>query len=80
MDIIHRGARLFDRIIVAILMNADKQPLFSVDERVGIIREVFAAVPNVEVDTFDGLLVDYVRRREAQRDRARPARRLGLRI
>ena len=66
VDIIHRGARLFDRIVVAILKNAAKHALFSVDERAEIIREVFAGEANVEVDTFDGLLVDYVERRDAQ--------------
>jgi pantetheine-phosphate adenylyltransferase len=66
VDIISRGARLFDRIIVAILINAEKAPLFSMDERVEIAREVFKDQGNVEVDTFDGLLVDYVERRHAQ--------------
>jgi pantetheine-phosphate adenylyltransferase len=66
VDIITRGARIFDRIIVAILINAEKAPLFSMDERLKITREVFAEFPNVEVDTFDGLLVDYVERRRAQ--------------
>jgi pantetheine-phosphate adenylyltransferase len=66
VDIISRGARLFDRIIVSILVNAEKSPLFSMDERVEITREVFKDQPNVEVDTFDGLLVDYVERRHAQ--------------
>jgi pantetheine-phosphate adenylyltransferase len=66
VDIILRGARLFDRIIVAILVNAEKSPLFSMEERVDIARKVFADHPNVEVDTFDGLLVDYVERRQAQ--------------
>ena len=66
VDIISRGARLFDRIIVAILVNAEKAPLFSMDERVEITRAVFRDHPNVEVDTFDGLLVDYVERRRAQ--------------
>ncbi len=66
VDIIERGVHLFDRIVVAILINADKAPLFSVDERVEIAREVFRRFPNVEVDTFDGLLVDYVQRRNAQ--------------
>src|ERR1700748_1818030 len=66
VDIILRGARLFDRIVVAILVNAEKSPLFSMDERVEIAREVFKAQANVEVDTFDGLLVDYVARRGAQ--------------
>ena len=66
VDIILRGARLFDRIIVAILVNAEKSPLFSLRERVDIARAVFEDQPNVEVDTFDGLLVDYVERRGAQ--------------
>ena len=66
VDIISRGAKMFDRIIVAILVNAEKAPLFSMDERVEIARAVFASLPSVEVDTFDGLLVDYVERRRAQ--------------
>ena len=66
VDIITRGARLFDRIIVAILVNAEKSPLFSMAERVEIARVVFKDYPNVEVDTFDGLLVDYVERRKAR--------------
>jgi pantetheine-phosphate adenylyltransferase len=66
VDIISRGARLFDRIIVAILVNAEKSPLFTMEERVEITRAVFRDHPNVEVDTFDGLLVDYVARRGAQ--------------
>src|SRR5439155_21570416 len=60
VDIILRGARLFDRIIVSILVNAEKSPLFTMDERVEITRSVFRSHHNVEVDTFDGLLVDYV--------------------
>ena len=47
------------------LVNAEKKPLFTADERVAIIREVFREYPNVEVDTFDGLLVEYARRRRA---------------
>lgn len=66
VDIILRGARLFDRIIVAILVNAEKAPLFTMSERVEIARTVFKDQPNVEVDTFGGLLVDYVERRKAQ--------------
>ena len=66
VDIILRGARLFDRIIVAILVNAEKLPLFSIDERIEIARAVFTDHANVEVDTFDGLLVDYIERRRAQ--------------
>jgi pantetheine-phosphate adenylyltransferase len=65
VDIILRGSRIFERIIVAILGNAEKQPLFSVPERTDIMREVFRDQANVEIDTFDGLLVDYVDRRHA---------------
>jgi pantetheine-phosphate adenylyltransferase len=66
VDIISRGARMFDRIIVAILVNAEKSPMFSMEERVEIAREVFKPHPTVEVDTFNGLLVDYVQRKQAQ--------------
>ena len=66
VDIILRGARLFDRIIVAILVNAEKSPLFSMAERVEIAREVFKDHKNVDIDTFNGLLVDYVAKRNAQ--------------
>lgn len=65
VDIIRRGAHLFDRIIIAVLINLEKSPLFTVPERVEIAREVFAGNANVEVDTFDGLLVDYARKRGA---------------
>src|SRR5918993_1572999 len=65
VDIIQRGSRFFDRIVVAVALNTDKAPLFTVPERVSIAREVFREWPNVEVDTFDGLLVDYARRKGA---------------
>jgi pantetheine-phosphate adenylyltransferase len=65
VDIIQRGSRLFDRIVVGILLNVEKSPLFTVEERVEIAREVFRSYPNVEVDTFDGLLVEYARRKRA---------------
>ena len=65
VDIIQRGSRLFDRIVVAILINVEKSPLFTIAERVEIGRNVFREWPNVEVDTFDGLLVDYARRKNA---------------
>ena len=64
VDIIARGARLFDRILVAIAVNAEKAPLFTMEERVEIARTVFKDRPNVEVEVFDGLLVDYVARRK----------------
>ena len=64
VDIILRGARIFDKIVLALLVNVDKNPLFSLEERVEITRKVFQEYPNVEVDTFDGLLVDYAKRRD----------------
>ena len=65
VDLILRSAHLFERILVAVLVNAEKNPLFSDAERVDMIREVFREYPNVEVDTFEGLLVDYARTRRA---------------
>ena len=65
VDIIERGARLFDRIVVAILVNGEKDPLFTADERKEVAIEVFGSFSNVEIETFDGLLVDYAARKEA---------------
>ena len=65
VDIIQRGSKLFERIVIAVLINLEKAPLFTVPERVQIAKDVFRGWANVEVDTFDGLLVDYARRRGA---------------
>ena len=65
VDIIKRGSALFDRIVVAILVNPAKSPLFTVEERVEMTRTVFESQPGVEVDTFQGLLVDYASRQDA---------------
>lgn len=65
VDIIERGARIFDSIIVAILANVEKTPLFSEQERVEIIKDVFQHQPNVKVETFNGLLVDYAQQKQA---------------
>lgn len=65
VDIIERGARIFDSIIVAILANVEKTPLFSEEERVAIIRDVFKSNQNVQVETFNGLLVDYAQQKKA---------------
>ena len=65
VDIIERGLRLFDRVVVAVLRNETKAPLYSAAERVQIIREVFGSRPGLEVDTFDGLLVEYAASRGA---------------
>lgn len=65
IDIIHRGARIFDRLVVAVLHNSKKQPLFTIAERQRMIREVTADLDNVEVDSFEGLLVNYIHQRGA---------------
>jgi len=65
VDIVLRSAHLFERIVVAVLVNAEKTPLFSADDRVAMIRDVFREYPNIEVDIFDGLLVEYARRKRA---------------
>ncbi|MGH9657282.1 MAG: pantetheine-phosphate adenylyltransferase [Bryobacteraceae bacterium] len=65
LDLIERGARLFGRLIVAILGNDSKEPLFSMEERMEMLSEVVRNFPNVEVDCFSGLLVDYARDKEA---------------
>jgi pantetheine-phosphate adenylyltransferase len=65
LDLIERGGKMFDLVIVAVLKNTEKQPLFSVDERVEMLREVTKQWPGVEVDVFEGLLVDYARKRGA---------------
>jgi pantetheine-phosphate adenylyltransferase len=59
LDLIERASRLVDRLIVSILRNERKQPLFSVQERIDMLREVTAEYPNVEVGFFEGLLVDH---------------------
>ena len=65
LDVISRGARLFDKLTVSVLRNASKQPLFSVEERVATLREVLRHLPNVEVDCFEGLLVGYAAQKSA---------------
>ena len=62
LDIIERSLSVFDQVVVAILVNLEKSPLFSVEERVEIIRETYRKQPRVRVETFTGLLVDYAER------------------
>jgi len=59
LDLIQRGSRMFDKLIVSILRNDSKEPLFSVEERMDMLHEVVHVYPNVEVDSFNGLLVDH---------------------
>ena len=67
IDIVERSARLFDRVVMAIITNPQKSPLFTVEERKQIIREIVTPrFPNVEVDVFHGLLVDYAMLKKAQ--------------
>ena len=65
LDLVQRGSRMFDTLIVSILQNDAKLPLFSVEERTEMLREVVQPYPNVEVDSFNGLLVDYAAQRSA---------------
>ena len=62
VDVIRRATRLFDRVVIAVLVNPAKQPLFSLDERLGMAREAFAGDQGVTVESFRGLLVDFARR------------------
>jgi pantetheine-phosphate adenylyltransferase len=66
LDVIERAAKLFDRVIVAVAVNSSKAPLFTQDQRQEQITEAVAALSNVEVDAFDGLLVDFARDQKAQ--------------
>lgn len=66
VNIVKRALKIFDRIIVAVAINTTKQGTFTIEERVDMMREVFKDEPNVEVTSFSGLLVDYVRKRHAQ--------------
>lgn len=65
LDVIRRAARIFDKVIVAVLVNSSKKPLFDVGERIEMIETVVKDIPNVEVDTFSGLLVDFMRKNHA---------------
>ena len=65
LDIIRRAAQMFDRVVVAVARNVEKDPLFSVKERVALVREAVKGLRNVSVDEFDGLLVNYARKKRA---------------
>ena len=66
LDLINRAARLFDQVVVAVLKHDSKQPLFSPQERLEMLKEAVSGLPNVQVGSFDNLLVDYARQRGAQ--------------
>jgi pantetheine-phosphate adenylyltransferase len=66
LDLIERGSKIFSRLYVAVLRNQDKEPMFEIEERLEMLRQTTSAWPNVEVDSFHGLLADYARRKEAR--------------
>lgn len=67
LDIIQRGAQVFDKVIVAVLINKNKiNPIFTVEERIELLKEVTKDMPNVEVDSFNGLLIDYMHTKGAK--------------
>ncbi len=65
LSIMARALKIFDKMVIALLNNPNKEPLFSMEERVEMIKEVCKEMPNVEVDSYDGLLVDYVIERKS---------------
>ena len=65
LSIIKRGLKVFERLIIAILHNPQKTPLFTLEERIEMINDSIKGIPNVEVDSFDGLLIDYVMKKNA---------------
>jgi pantetheine-phosphate adenylyltransferase len=66
LDVIQRATKLFDRVIVAVALSESKQPLFSLEERLELVRGSISHLAHVEADSFDGLLVEYVNSRKAQ--------------
>ncbi len=66
VDIFERSAQFVDKLIVAVFVNPGKKPMFSMEERVVLLKEATAHIPNVEVDAFSGLLNDYVRQRDSR--------------
>ena len=66
LDVIERAVKLFDRVVVAVAKNESKHPLFSLEERVDLVRQSIKHIPNAEADSFDSLLVNYVDQQNAQ--------------
>ena len=66
LDVIERAARLFDRVVVAVAKNDSKHPLFTLSERLALVKAAVNHLPHVEADSFEGLLIEYVARRKAQ--------------
>jgi pantetheine-phosphate adenylyltransferase len=66
LDIVQRAAKLFDRVVMAVAKNEDKHPLFTLDERLALVKQAVRNLPGIETDAFDGLLIKYVASRKAQ--------------
>lgn len=66
LDIIKRGAKIFDEVYVCVLNNSSKKPLFTVEERCELIRQATKELPNIKVESFHGLLVNYAKQKEAK--------------
>ena len=66
LDIFERAGRIFDELIICVFHNVKKQPFFSVEERVALLEESTAHIPNLRVDSFSGLLTDYMKAHQAQ--------------
>jgi len=66
LDVVQRAANLFDRVVVAVARNDGKQPLFTLDERLALVKKSVQHLPHVEADAFEGLLIEYALRRKAQ--------------
>lgn len=65
LDIILRSSKMFDKLIIAVLRNSSKKPLFTVEERVKLLQKVTYNIPNIEIESFDGLLVDFAKKKDA---------------
>ncbi|MCQ2507026.1 MAG: pantetheine-phosphate adenylyltransferase [Lachnospiraceae bacterium] len=65
LDIIHRAARISDKLIIAVLINSDKKPMFSLEERIELIKKATKGIENIEIETYGGLLADYAREKKA---------------
>jgi pantetheine-phosphate adenylyltransferase len=66
LDIIHRAAKLFDQVVVAVIRNPEKVPTFSLEERIKMLKQSIKAIKNVKIESFDGLLIDFVRMKKAK--------------
>jgi len=66
LDLIERGVKIFDRLVVAVVTNPSKTPLFTIEERVSMLQKVTRNIANIELDSFNGLLVDFVRQKKAK--------------